>query len=246
MTIKTQDGKVITKDGKVSCTCCEEPSCCMYFATTDTPTFPDTDLPDAVTINWPGHFEGSADRSGRTYSAETVSLAINEAKTDWVLSDSATGQSRTVGECLLREAGGLVIDQFKAEYDFNDPYNWGAGHSDYTLPRVGLCLWEYYDDQIVASGEGIFQYTEPYTPEREGALAWAYIIYLVSPPISSGRPGWFMEAWRLFKDTVYDEELDEDIDILKVDFEGAAYKDGDQNRPDGTYTGDFNTPITIS
>jgi hypothetical protein len=31
MTIKTQGGKVITKDGKVSCTCCAEPGeCCMY------------------------------------------------------------------------------------------------------------------------------------------------------------------------------------------------------------------------
>jgi hypothetical protein len=30
MTIKTQDGKVITKDGKVSCECCGE--CCLYPA----------------------------------------------------------------------------------------------------------------------------------------------------------------------------------------------------------------------
>jgi hypothetical protein len=29
MTIKTQDGKIITKDGKVSCECCE---CCLYPA----------------------------------------------------------------------------------------------------------------------------------------------------------------------------------------------------------------------
>jgi hypothetical protein len=213
MTIKTQDGKVITKDGKVSCTCCAEPSCCMYFATTDTPTFPDTDLPDAVTINWLGHFEGSADRSGRTYSAGTISLAINEAKTDWVLSDSATGQSRTVGECLLREAGGLVIDQFKAEYDFYAPFE----NSECKLTRIELCIWEYIDDQIVASGEGIFQYTEPYTPEREGALAWAYIIYRTSPPMSANRPGWYLEVWRLFIDFVYDEELEDDIAILKVD-----------------------------
>jgi hypothetical protein len=107
-------------------------------------------------------------------------------------------------------------------------------------------LWEYRDDQFVASGEGIFQYTEPYTPEREGALAWAYIVYLVSPPISSGRPGWFLEAWRLFRDSVYDEELDDYIDILKVDSAGLGFKDGDQNRPDGTYYGDFSPPITIS
>jgi hypothetical protein len=238
MTIKTQDGKINTIDGKVSCTCCAEPGCCMYFATTDTPTFPDTDLPDAVTINWPGHFEGSADRSGRTYSAGTVSLAINEAKTDWVLSDSATGQSRTVGVCLLREAGGLVIDQFKAEYDFYDP-GWGAGHSDYTLPRVSLCKWEYFDNDQIA--EDPFGYSEPYTPEREGALAWAYIVYRASPPISAGRPGWALEAWRLFSGEVYDEELDEYIEVLIVDSAGNAFKDGDQNKQDGTYDG-----ITIS
>lgn len=234
MTVKTQDGKVSTIDGKVSCTCCAEPSCCMYFATTDTPTFPDTDLPDAVTINWEGHFQGSADRSGREYSAGDVSLAINAEKTAWVLTDSSTEQTRTVGVCLLREAGGLVIDQFKEEYNFYDSDNWGTGHSNYTLTRVGLCQWSYYDNDQIR--ENPFGYSEPYTTAREGALAFADLYYLTSPPISAGRPAWFLESWRLFKDEVYDEETEEFIDILKVDSAGASYKDGDQNSPAGTYS----------
>jgi hypothetical protein len=32
MTVKTQGGKVITKDGKVSCECCGPPICCPYPA----------------------------------------------------------------------------------------------------------------------------------------------------------------------------------------------------------------------
>jgi hypothetical protein len=195
----------------------------MYFATTDTPTFPDTDLPDAVTINWPGHFEGSADRSGRTYSAGTVSLAINEAKTDWVLSDSATGQSRTVGECLLREAGGLVIDQFKAEYDFNQ-----SGYDDNaTLLRVGLCAWSvYYHD---------YGYREPYTPEREHALAFVELSYIATS-IYPDRPAWRVTVARLGIVEEYDEETGETLLFLEIYAEDDAFKDGDQNRPDGTYS----------
>jgi len=234
MTIKTQDGKVITKDGKVSCTCCEEPECCTYAATPTTPTFPDTDLPDAVTINWPGYFEGSADRSGRAYSAGTVSLAINEAKTDWVLSDSATGQSRTVGECLLREAGGLVIDQFKAEYDFYAPFE----NSECKLTRIELCIWEYIDDQIVASGEGIFQYTEPYTPEREYALALVNLILLREGSNLPRR--WYVEVYRLYN--FFDED---DNEFLRVELEASSYKDGDNNKPDGTYPAN-SLAVTIS
>ena len=47
MTIKTQNGKVITKDGKVSCECCEE--CCMYSAQAFLDGLYDwDDLPDII------------------------------------------------------------------------------------------------------------------------------------------------------------------------------------------------------
>jgi hypothetical protein len=192
-------------------------------------TYPDTDLPDSVTINWPSYYEGNANRNGRGYVAGDISLAINSAQTAWVLSDSITGRSRTVGNCLLREAGGAVIDQFKAEYNFNDTYDWGPNHSEYTLPRTGLCIWEVVYHE--------FGYTEPYTPEREGALAFARLTYQSSPGVSAGRPGWFLETARLFE--IFSG-------TLSVDTSGEGYRDGDQNKPNGTYTDVFNAPIIIS
>ncbi len=49
MTIKTQGGKVITKAGKVSCTCCEEEHCCPYLAQhLFTGLFTWDDLPDEL------------------------------------------------------------------------------------------------------------------------------------------------------------------------------------------------------
>ena len=223
MTVRTQDGKVNTIGGKVSCTCCPEPKCCVYPATGASSFYPDTDLPDAVTINWPGHFQGSASRSGRGYSAGTVSLAINSAQTLWVLTDSLS--SRSVGACLLREAGGLVIDQFAAEYNFYD----GSYSDNYTLSRVGVCSWEIFFHAR--------DYTEPYTPEREGALAYALLEY--TDFITPGRPLWWLDSYRLFG-PFFDPVSG--TDILYVDRASRGDKTGDQNRPDGTYTGD----ITIS
>ena len=51
MTIKTQGGKVITKDGKVSCECCEVEECCMYPAQAlGDGDYSYDDLPDVVEV----------------------------------------------------------------------------------------------------------------------------------------------------------------------------------------------------
>jgi hypothetical protein len=51
MTIKTQNGKVITKGGKVSCVCCEESECCMYPAdAVGRGLISSGDLPDQIEV----------------------------------------------------------------------------------------------------------------------------------------------------------------------------------------------------
>ena len=57
MTIKTQNGKVITKGGKVSCECCEE-GCCMYPAEAYGTLYQFEDLPDEIEFKYTNFNEG--------------------------------------------------------------------------------------------------------------------------------------------------------------------------------------------
>jgi len=57
MTIKTQGGKVITKGGKVSCTCCEE-GCCMYPAEAYGTLYQFEDLPDEIEFKYTNTEQG--------------------------------------------------------------------------------------------------------------------------------------------------------------------------------------------
>ncbi len=59
MTIKTQGGKIITKDGKVSCACCEAGECCLYpFEEFYNSTYLLSDLPDEIKFEFTNVFYG--------------------------------------------------------------------------------------------------------------------------------------------------------------------------------------------
>lgn len=221
-TIKMSGGKVVTKSGKAACSCCE-PDCCLYPSASVLAT----DLPSAITLRG----VGSLSKSGTDYGNTTNGVILESGVYARYL-----GGVRSTSTCLFDGNGSvtpgndLVEDQFNATYTFHDNY---IGDS-YTLPRIGLCSWEliYHDDD----------YVEPYTPEREYALAYVQLFYTSSPGISPGRGGWFLRLFRLEYDEIFDEELDDYIDVLTPDNYGTVFKLGDQTSP----VGDYPTSVDLS
>ena len=91
MTVKTQGGKVITKDGKVSCECCG-PDCCFYPAQRlQNGLYPATDLPDTI------DFYGTIlNRSGTSWGNTTNGVFLESGK--WA---SYRNGSRSERDCLF-------------------------------------------------------------------------------------------------------------------------------------------------
>ena len=100
MTIKTQNGKVITKDGKVSCESGADPECCMYpsqdfFDSINSAT----DLPDAVKVNGTSY-----SRNNTSYGDTQNGVALVENK--WIRYLNGSQSSRN---CLIQSG---VEDEF--------------------------------------------------------------------------------------------------------------------------------------
>jgi hypothetical protein len=155
-TVKLQNGKVLLKDGKVSCSCCEsepepEPDCCMYPADGLGDTYDAADLPDAVTINWPDHLEGNADKVGSGYEGAGGDVTLTVINGKWTLKDTSTDPEtvRVVGNCLIRGDGNLepgddlVEDQFADELSFTVT---GEFTINGTFTRVALCQWTDFEN----------------------------------------------------------------------------------------------------
>ena len=139
-TVKMSGGKVVLKDGKVSCECCA-PGCCMYSATAlAAGDLVAADLPDAITLLG----VGSLSKSGTSYGDTTDGVIF---ETDvWA---KYVGGVRSTFDCLIRGDGKFtagddaVEDQFSATYSVS-VYN---THDDsliegpFTVTRHSLCGW---------------------------------------------------------------------------------------------------------
>jgi hypothetical protein len=140
-TVKTKltDGelRIITKDGKVSCSCCEEDECCMYPADLLGSTYGASDLPDDVTVNWTNRFTGGMSKSGSGYAGGGATLQIVNGI--WRLSDS--DGTRNVGRCLIRGDGNLTQGDDLVEDQFEDAYTVTVGSTTGTVTRESLCVW---------------------------------------------------------------------------------------------------------
>jgi hypothetical protein len=123
----------------------------MYPADKLGDTYDAADLPDAVTINWPDHLDGNADKVGSGYEGAggDVTLTIIDGK--WTLTDTSTDPEtvRVVGNCLIRGDGNLepgddlVEDQFADCYEVSNPGNGNdVAAGTVQVLRVSLCRWE--------------------------------------------------------------------------------------------------------
>jgi hypothetical protein len=126
-TIKLQNGKVITKDGKVSCECCGV-ECCLYPAQRlQDGLYPAADLPDTI------DFYGSIlSRSEFSWGNTTNGVILEIGK--WA---SYRNESRSERDCLF---SGSTKDVFKDVYRVNVA-NFDGSPSTGLVYRDSIGFW---------------------------------------------------------------------------------------------------------
>jgi len=150
-TIKRKsNGKIITKDGKVSCTCCEAGECCPYPANAfENGDFTIDDLPDTLfdeldVLSY-NKLESPFDASSEVgvpyliyYGGLGNGIGIRTGSGAWSIQIDASFGSEN--QCLLRklpeeEPFDWVIDQFA------DTYTVSYEGDSATVTRQSLCIW---------------------------------------------------------------------------------------------------------
>jgi hypothetical protein len=163
-------GKVILKDGKVSCACCEspEPDCCMYPADMlgAEGGYTAADLPDAVTAfgfdlqkrtsGFPSYEFADVIvgylKDGTPADGDYAIVRDSETLDNWQVWsfngdewDMGAGFGG-IGNCLITGDGNLTPGDDTVEDQFADCYEveivGGDGAGTYTLIRRSLCVWD--------------------------------------------------------------------------------------------------------
>ena len=161
-TIKVQGGKVITKGGKVSCTCCGE--CCMYPAQALVDgIYSDDDLPDQITYNY--FFNGNPgsiilNRSGDQFSAtigevqffvRTASAIPNFIWEYRIISPIGGYGPNGSQDCLISDRfnfpdSNIIADEFANTYSVSGPING-------IVTRESLCVWQGQGLTLIYNGK---------------------------------------------------------------------------------------------
>jgi hypothetical protein len=257
MTIKTQGGKVITKDGKVSCECCgppeppePEPICCMYPA--DQLGILYTGLPDTVFAEWENRVNGTMTKSGNTFVSGTVTIARNSSGTAWEFRDSSDNARSTIGNCLIRGDGGFTPENDRVEDQFKDEYRLIAFNEldqktfSVIVTRTEKCVWRQLGPTIFERCQDEIKVSE----EIEGlSLCRLRYNYQASPPQPSPTgPRWETEA---FYDLIEKIEIpieEDEVEIVCNPLDAyEAFKIKDQiESPVGVYNIGGNEDVTIT
>ena len=144
-TIKLQpSGAVVVKDGKVACSCCEQPptSCCPYPAQALVDgLYTYEDLPDAIDIDSieftkldPPQFIGGVTQYYINLDGEYLGIEDQTPDSIWAYEGGNNA-------CLLNDAG--WEDQFADSYMITP--NVGDSASPTVVTRISLCLWQGTD-----------------------------------------------------------------------------------------------------
>jgi hypothetical protein len=153
------NGKVILKDGKVSCSCCEE-GCCMYPADKLGDTYEAADLPDEIRIVIPLDpvRDEIATRSGSTFTGDSTRVRFVDRSDDdevniWQVeydepAESGNWLDFAQLDCLIRGDGNLTPGDDLVEDQFADCYEVSGGNMNgsESVFRQSLCLWFYGED----------------------------------------------------------------------------------------------------
>jgi hypothetical protein len=176
-TVKTSGGKVILKDGKVSCECCST-VCCMYPASglDADPGYTVDDLPETLIVNLvAAGFDGEPTNAefNKSVSSPYYYSYTNDSDT-WRIKNDGTVWSVgllvddafydfPVGECLITGDGNYtpeddaVEDQFDPDYSVDFYIAWDSydiSATGKTVTRSSLCCWtsDWFSQSISAGG----------------------------------------------------------------------------------------------
>lgn len=158
-TIKRNGNLIITKGGKVSCTCCEEPGeCCMYPAQAFYEgLYSAADLPDAIELTCEGGTYVLS-KSGATFTDGIIVVDNYFSQVygyaTWRVQQpifSFLGCSSEIGKCLINDT--FSQDQFADSYTVTTFSEFqGVPAGNYTITRTDLCNWY---SQISTTGSGV-------------------------------------------------------------------------------------------
>ena len=224
--VKTTGGKVILKNGKVSCECCTE-TCCMYPAATAVAA----DLPGAITLLG----VGSLSKSGTDYG-DTANGVILESGM-WA---RYVGGVRSTQQCLITGDGNFepgddaVEDRFEPTYTIDWTF---LDAQSVKVERNSLCGWSY----------GPFPLPEN-PSDGDVFIPEASLFYFPRPqdPV----PGVVYDVW-LLEFTVaeaYDPGWGDPV-IWNITQSGFFKKTPHQESPSGDYettSGSLFTDVTVS
>jgi hypothetical protein len=160
MSVKLQSGRVITKEGRVSCECCDE--CCMYPAEAlANGLYAANDLPDEITIHYcsvPGSsiISETATRSGNSFVGANSSVYLQN--NIWFV-EAYDNFIETDFNCLIGSLPNKVEDivctetikGFGVEDRFADAYA-VSGPISGTVTRESICVWRSPNLQLTNFG----------------------------------------------------------------------------------------------
>jgi hypothetical protein len=208
----------------------------MYPANNLGTLYTPDDLPDSVRVNWSGRFIGSMSKIGGGYNASGYTLDVQSGL--WVLTDTATSTTRTVGNCLIRGDGGIIIGNDLIEDQF--PSSFLVEGSCPSLGREGSVICERYVlcDWFGSTAEDLCE-ADP-TPWKIHSGYGASISYL-SGAFFGNIPDKWVITWNFQEVQKVDEfcvlvYLDADVSILGPDLNTPvgsyiAYYQGDPAHP---------------
>lgn len=166
--VKLQNGNVLLKDGKVSCSCCAPPPiCCLYPVQAFLNLYSYDDLPDQVVAG--GAVLSKVDGGGEFGIYYTDGANEIQFATLWLLSGPITNYKTFESSCLIEEYIYIPFDEFDpalppipVEDQFADSYaingvvggwgnDFGFGVSGYVVSRIDLCTWTGSYDLVYVS-----------------------------------------------------------------------------------------------
>lgn len=173
MPLKTKDGKLLTKAGKLSQCCCEPAACCLYPwpDPEGTPLYPSSDLPDEIDFGGTILTKSGGYSYGGDGNPNIKVDAIGSWKYDYF------GDEYGFMPCLtgvLTPSEIVIEDTFPDELTFSE-----TGTGSCTLNRVSTCCWE-----------GTLEYTNEFSEPVSVAIT---LCYTATDPggdiLPSGWPG---------------------------------------------------------
>ncbi len=197
---RTAEGKIITKGGLPSCSCCSTDTCCMYPSALFDFDFFDADLPEKINVN--GVELTHTGFGDYTCDEDQPRLSYTPSTNVWVA--SIAGDPDTIYEflpCLFGSGTAITVeDQFEACYKIylqdldNAPY---PGFLYATVYRQSLCRWNNYADYTAPYSSSPWLVELYYRPDTQKWVAdlGGTPFWMIKSPHQDTPVGEYLDSW---------------------------------------------------